>query len=320
MQNLLDLQFPDGALVVFARLARVIVILIAAFAGAKLFRQVIDGVAKRTVDALETTDGNESEDRAKRVITLSGIGRKGVTVVIWATAMTMALRETGFDVMPLLAGAGVAGLAIGFGAQNLIRDVISGAFLLVENQMGVGDVVSINGTGGSVQEINLRTTVLRDFEGIVHVFPNGAIGTLSNRTRTFSHHVFDVGVAYKEDPDRVMNVLRDLGAKLVEDTDWKDQILGPVEVLGLDRFDDSAIVIKMRIKTDAGKQWAVGREMNRRIKKRFDEEGIEIPFPHRTLFLGDRSRMPTLLLDDSARAEIRQIVREEIENAATRPQ
>ena len=318
MQDLLDIQLTEGALAVFVRLARALVIVIAAFAAAKILRRVIDGVARRTVDTLETTDKKESKERVQRVTTLSGIGGKGVTIVIWATALTMVLREAGFDVMPLLAGAGVVGLAVGFGAQNLIRDVISGAFLLVENQMGVGDVVSINGTGGAVMEINLRTTVLRDFEGVVHVFPNGTISTLSNRTRTFSHYVFDVGVAYKEDPDRVMQVLRDLGADLVEDPDWKDQILEPLEVLGLDRFEDSAIVIKMRVKTDVGKQWAVGREMNRRIKKRFDEEGIEIPFPHRTVLLADGSRTPPLLLDDSARAEIRQIVREEVADAATR--
>ena len=315
MQDLFDIQLTEGALAVFAR---VVVIVIAAFAAAKILRRVIDGMAKRTVDALETRNQKESKERVQRVTTLSGIGGKSVTIAIWATAIIMVLREAGFDVIPLLAGAGVVGLAIGLGAQNLIRDVISGAFLVVDNQMGVGDVVSINGTGGAVMEINLRTTVLRDFEGVVHVFPNGTISTLSNRTRTFSHYVFDVGVAYKEDPDRVMHVLRDLGANLVEDPDWKDQILEPVEVLGLDRFEDSAIVIKMRVKTNVGKQWAVGREMNRRIKKRFDEEGIEIPFPHRTVFLADSSRTPPLLLDDSARAEIRQIIREEIANAVTR--
>ena len=219
MQDLFDIQLTEGALAVFARLARVVVIVIAAFAAAKILRRVIDGMAKRTVDALETRNQKESKERVQRVTTLSGIGGKSVTIAIWATAIIMVLREAGFDVIPLLAGAGVVGLAIGFGAQNLIRDVISGAFLLVENQMGVGDVVSINGTGGAVMEINLRTTVLRDFEGVVHVFPNGTISTLSNRTRTFSHYVFDVGVAYKEDPDRVMHALRDLGANLVEDPD-----------------------------------------------------------------------------------------------------
>ena len=148
MQDLLDIQLTAGALAVFVRIARAVVIVIAAFAAAKILRRVIDGVARRTVDTLETTNKKESKERVQRVTTLSGIGGKGVTIVIWATALTMVLKEAGFDVMPLLAGAGVVGLAVGFGAQNLIRDVISGAFLLVENQMGVGDVVSINGTGG----------------------------------------------------------------------------------------------------------------------------------------------------------------------------
>ncbi|MDA1096345.1 MAG: mechanosensitive ion channel family protein [Chloroflexi bacterium] len=320
MQELLDIPIADGVIALFARGVRVVIILIGAVVVSRLVRRVVLGVAKRAVDALESADESKTEERNKRIATLSGIAGKGVVIVVWGMATIMALREGGFDVMPLLAGAGVVGLAIGFGAQNVVRDVIGGIFLLVENQIRVGDVASINGTGGAVQEINLRTTVLRDFEGVVHVFPNGSITTLANRTRTFSNYAFDVSVAYKEDPDRVMEVLRAVGAELLEDPAWNDKILDPLEVLGLDKFADSAIVIKMRIKTDAGKQWAVGREMNRRIKKRFEVEGIEIPFPHRTLVLGDGSRTLSLSLDDTARTELRQIIREEILAAAQRPQ
>ena len=318
MQELLDLPVADEVIALSARALRVVIILIGGLVVSRLLHRVVVGVGRRAVDALESADETQTEERNKRIATLSGIAGKAVTVVVWGIALIMALREGGFDVMPLLAGAGVVGLAIGFGAQNLVRDVIGGVFLLIENQIRVGDVVSINGTGGAVQELNLRTTVLRDFEGVVHVFPNGAISTLANRTRTFSNYAFDVGVAYKEDPDRVMAVLRELGAELIEDPAWKDKILEPLEVLGLDRFADSAIIIKMRIKTDAGKQWAVGREMNRRIKQRFDQEGIEIPFPYRTLVFGD-SATPRLTLDDTARAEIRQVIREELVTIADRP-
>ena len=144
----------------------------------------------------------------------------------------------------------------------------------------------------------------------MHVFPNGAITTLSNLTQGFSHYVFDVGVAYKEDPDRVMDLLRGIGAKIIAEPEWEDRILQPLEVLGVDRFDESAVVIKMRIQTVPGKQWTVGREINRRIKRTFDEAGVEIPFPHRTVYFGAAPPVDVRLAGPD-RNELRRVIREE---------
>jgi small conductance mechanosensitive channel len=222
----------------------------------------------------------------------------------------MTVSEFGVNVAPLLAGAGVAGLAVGFGAQNLVRDVISGLFILLENQIRVNDVAIINGTGGLVEEINLRTTVLRSLDGIVHVFPNGAITTLSNVTREYSCYVFDIGVAYKEDTDRVVQLLKEVGDELKQDEACGPEMIEPVEIFGVDKFADSAVVIKGKLKTMPSKQWMVGREFNRRVKKRFDEEGIEIPFPHQSLYFGEASKPFAMKLDADGREEIKQAVRE----------
>jgi small conductance mechanosensitive channel len=239
----------------------------------------------RFVDEIARGEDRDALERAKRVRTLGTLIENTVAVVVVACAVLMALRELGIDILPLLTGAGIAGLAIGFGAQTLVKDVISGFFLILENQVRVGDVVSINGTGGLVEAIRLRTLTLRDLHGTVHVFPNGSITTLSNLSKDFSFAVLDVGVAYKEDTDRVAEVLRRVGAELQEDAEFAPIILEPLEVLGVDQFGDSAVVIRVRMKTLPLKQWAVGRELRRRIKKAFDREGIEIPFPHRTVFV-----------------------------------
>lgn len=247
----------------------------------RLLQRAVSEVLERSNDE----DALAAAEYDKRTATLASVIRRTVVVAVWATAAVMALSEVGFNIGPLIAGAGVAGLAIGFGAQNLVRDFFSGFFILVENQIRVGDVAVINGTGGLVEQINLRTTVLRDLEGTVHVFPNGAITELANKTIGFSFHVFDVGVAYKEDSDRVIELIRDTVASMREDGEVAEMILDDAEVFGLDRFGESAVVIKGRIRSVPGKQWAVGREFNRRLKQRFDEEGIEIPFPHRKLIM-----------------------------------
>jgi len=221
----------------------------------------------------------------------------------------MAMREVGLDIGPILAGAGVLGLAVGFGAQNLVRDVMSGLFMLIENQIRVNDVAVINGTGGQVEEINLRTTVLRGLDGTVHVFPHGAITSLSNMTREYSFYVFDTGVAYKEDTDRVVEVLQEIADELRQDEMYRSDILAPLEILGVDRFADSAVIIKSRLKTAPIRQWAVGREMNRRIKKKFDEVGIEIPFTNRSLYFGEASR-PFRIDNQGDREALKEAVRE----------
>ena len=227
-----------------------------------------------TLDALE---------RAKRARTLGSLVRNVASALIVGVAVLMVLREVGVDIAPVLAGAGVAGLAIGFGAQTLVRDIISGFFLILEDQVRVGDVAAINGQGGLVEAINLRTIVLRDSEGTVHVFPNGAINTLANRSKDYSYYVIDLGISYRESPDRVTKVLHEIGAAMQADEKYGPMILAPIEVFGVNAFGDWAVQLQLRIKTVPQKQWEVGRELRRRILMVFEEHGIEIPFPERVV-------------------------------------
>jgi small conductance mechanosensitive channel len=180
----------------------------------------------------------------------------------------------------------VIGLAIGFGSQKLVQDIITGMFVLFSDTMRVGDVVEVGGRAGVVEAVTIRTVVLRDYGGNVHTIPYSAIDTVTNLTKEFSYAVFDIGVGYRENVDEVMQVLRDLGAEMRQDPYFRRLILEPLEVAGVDRFADSAVVIKARFKTRPLRQWEVAREFNRRIKNRFDELRIEIPFPHQTLYFG----------------------------------
>jgi len=235
--------------------------------------------------------GESYREAEKRVETLVGVLRTVLRVIVWAMIGMVLLRKLGIDIAPLVAGAGIAGLAVGFGAQELVRDIIAGFLMLVEDQIRVGDVVIINGTGGLVERIGLRTIVLRDLSGVVHIFQNGKINTLSNMTKEWSAMVFDMGVAYKEDVDRVAAVMRETAEGLRQDPAFAAKILAPMEVFGLDAFVESSVSVKARIKTVPGAQWEVGREFRRRLKRSFDEQGIEIPFPHRTLYWGGK-QMP----------------------------
>ncbi|MFW6133957.1 MAG: mechanosensitive ion channel family protein [Elusimicrobiota bacterium] len=240
-----------------------------------------------------------SGEQSKRIKTLSGIIRKFIYVLLWAVGLTLILSELGVNIGPILTAAGVFGLAISFGAQNLVRDLIGGFFMLIENQVRVGDVAIINGTGGLVEAINLRTIILRDLSGSVHIFPNGTINTLANLTKEWSGYIFDIGVAYKEDVDNVISVMRTVADELAEDEEYGKKIIDPIEIFGLDKFDNSAVVIKGRIKTKPLEQWGVGREFKRRIKKAFDENDIEIPFPHTSLYFGEASKPIEVLFKNS---------------------
>ncbi|MCB2155937.1 mechanosensitive ion channel family protein [bacterium] len=226
----------------------------------------------------------------KRINTLKKLVRKVAFIALWFMGALMLLKQVGVDIAPLLATAGVFGLAIGFGAKDLARDLIAGAFLLIENQIRVGDVALVNGTGGVVEDINVRTVVLRDGTGTLHVFPNGTISKLSNMTKDWSAFMLEMGVAYKEDLDHVMEVMKRVDAEMQSEEEWKAKCLEPMEMMGVDSFGDSSIVIKCRIKTKPILQWGVGREYRRRLKKAFDEEGIEIPFPHMSLYFGEASK------------------------------
>ena len=263
----------------FASGLRVLLIILLAYALVRATALLV----KRFEHELTQGTGLDALERAKRARTLGAVVSKVATVGISAIALLMVLREFHLDIAPVLTGAGIVGLAVGFGAQTLVRDVISGFFLILEDQVRVGDVAAINGTGGLVEEINLRTIVLRDFEGTVHVFPNGSINTLANRSKDFSYYVIDIGISYREDPDRVANVLREVGAEMQADTRFGPQILEPIEIVGVDAFTDWAMTLKVRIKTVPLKQWEVGRELRKRILKAFDAYGIEIPFPERVV-------------------------------------
>jgi len=232
-------------------------------------------------------EGEAATEAAKRIQTLITLVRQAVVIIVWVMVAMVILREVGVEIGPILASAGVVGLAVGFGAQNLVRDVISGFFMILENQVRVGDVAVVNGTGGLVERINFRTIILRDQSGTVHVFPNGTITTLANMTQEWSAYVFDIGVAYKEDMDKVMAVMRKVGEELQNDEMFGPFMVGEVEVYGVDSFQDSSVVIKGRLRTRPSKQWDVGREYRRRIKLAFEREGIEMPFPHRSLDFGE---------------------------------
>ena len=204
------------------------------------------------------------------------------------TAVTVRLV---WLITPVLTGAGIVGLAVGFGAQTLVRDVITGFFLILENQVRVGDMAAINGTGGMVESINLRTIVLRDVEGTVHVFPNGAINTLANRTKDYSYYVITVGVAYDAEVDRAVEAMQEAANVVTKDPDLSPYILEPLEVLGVDAFEPGQLVVKARIKTIPLKQWVVGRELRKQIARVFSERGIQMPTPHMTVRL-DRTKSP----------------------------
>ena len=185
----------------------------------------------------------------------------------------MVLRELDVDITPVLTGAGIIGLAVGFGAQTLVKDIISGLFLIAEDQVRIGDVAEVNGIGGAVEEINLRTIVLRDLEGVVHTIANGDIRTLSNKSKDFSYYVIDIGAGYDDDTDRIVAVVRDVAAQMEKDPAFGPSILEPLEVLGVDAFKASEVTLRFRIKTLPLKQWEVGRELRRRVKKAFDAQG-----------------------------------------------
>lgn len=245
--------------------------------------KVINVILERAFKLKSEKDDGEFKKRAD---TLRGVIKSFLAGIVFILAGMMILEKLGIEIGPLLAAAGVVGLAVGFGAQELVKDLIGGFFILLENQIRVNDVVVISGTGGLVEKVNLRMVTLRDLAGNVHYIRNGNINMVTNMTKEYSRYVFDIGVAYREDTDEVVEIIREIGREMSADSEFKEDILEPIEVLGVDRFDDSAVIIKARVKTKPIRQWAVGREFNRRLKKKFDQHGIEIPFPHRTIYMG----------------------------------
>ena len=298
--DMLHLIDPDRLQALTMVALHVILILALALVSTLVIKKLLRKMKIHLLEKSGFADGLTDEE-SKRAETLTRLIRKAVLIGLWIIVALIILKELGVEIAPILAGAGILGLAVGFGAQNLVRDVISGFFFILEDQVRVGDVAVVNGTGGLVEQINFRTIVLRDLEGVVHVFPNGTVSTLSNRTKTWSGYVFDLGVAYKEDTDTVLKIIAQVGEEMMRDPTFGPLMLDAPEIFGVDRFDDSAVVIKGRLKTKPIQQWVVGREFLRRIKYAFDEAGIEIPFPHQTVYFGDASKPFELKILEAAR-------------------
>lgn len=281
--------FQDTARWAMTAVPRILVVLLVAWILLKLLDVVMKRVHKKAAERGDEDDSPARREHEKRVETLTGIVKKTGQIMIWGIVLMLLLLQVGVEIAPLIAGAGIIGLAVGFGAQELVRDVITGFFMLLENHVRVGDVAIVNGTGGLVERIGLRTVVLRDLSGTVHIFQNGKISSLANMTKDWSAMVFDIGVAYKEDTDVATRVIQEVADELRADPEFAPKILEPMEIFGVDSFGDSAVIIKARFKTRPIEQWSVGREYNRRLKKAFDAQGIEIPFPHRTVYFGEAS-------------------------------
>ncbi len=220
-----------------------------------------------------------SAEAQRRVETLVRLLDQAVAVFLYCTLGLVLLMQLGVQVGPLVASAGILGIAFGFGAQSLVKDLITGFFFVLENQIRVGDVAVINGTGGLVEAMTLRTLVLRDEAGVVHVIPNGAVNTLSNMTRDWSAYVFNIGIGHRSDPDEAIELLRETASAMRREPEYAFKIIEEPEVFGVDKLDEFAVVIRGRIKTRPIMQWQVGREFLRRVKKAFDRRGIELPFP-----------------------------------------
>jgi small conductance mechanosensitive channel len=260
----------------FAKVSlRIVLIVVAAYIGLRLLRVALnrlEAILIRAGEITETVPGAAM----KRVRTLTSVLWTIVFVLIWFVVVLTSLGQIGVNVAPILASAGVVGLAVGFGAQNLVKDLVSGFFLILENQVRVGDVAVINGTGGLVEAISFRTIILRDEAAVVHVFPNGSINTLSNMTKDWSAYVINVNVAYKEDTDRVTDVMRHVAEEMYADSKYRSAMLETIEIIGVDGFTASAVTIKARLKTRPQQQFAIGREYRRRLKIGFEAAGIEL--------------------------------------------
>lgn len=257
---------------------RIVIILLLAVGG----WQLVKLIARRIVERSDDHDDTRMTMTEKRAQTVSQLLRSVGGVILFALTTIMVLNEF-INVAPLLGASAILGLAISFGAQSLVKDWISGFFILTENQFAVGDVIEIGGKSGAVERMTLRVVMLRDLDGTLHIVPNGQIATVSNRTRGWSRAVVDIGVAYDTDVDRALEVLRDEARQFGDDTAWSARLDGPPDVIGIQSLGDNAILIRVLLRTQPGNQWEAGREFRLRVKRRLDAEGIEIPFPQRTV-------------------------------------
>lgn len=259
---------------------KIVVIAVAAY----LLNLVLSRIIKRTIRIAVIRDESMSEESEKqRENTLIRIFNGAIRIILIILATLMILQEAGLKIGPILAGAGIVGVAVGFGAQYLIKDIITGLFMILENQYRIGDVVNIDGTGGLVQDISLRKTMLRDLDGTVHHINHGSITLVSNLSKDFARVNLEIGVAYDTDLEHLIKVINKTGNELAEDPDFKDSIITPPKFLRVNEFADSSINVKILGDTKPLKQWEVTGELRKRLKIAFDKEGIEIPFPQRVI-------------------------------------
>lgn len=259
---------------------RIVLIIVVAWIAIGMLQRLVRGVRKRIASHLG------GPDAARRAETLGRVVRYLIALIVSAVAVMLVLAEVGVSLAPILGAAGVVGVAVGFGAQSLVKDYFTGFFILFEDQIRTGDVVNVAGIGGLVEDITLRHVRLRDYDGNVHFVPNGLITTVTNMSRLFAQAVMDVGVAYREDVDRVIDVMRAVGIEMRKDVVFGAKIMDDLEIAGVERLDDSAVVLRCRFKVRPLEQWNTRREFLRRVKAAFDAKGIEIPFPHMTLYAG----------------------------------
>jgi len=259
---------------------KIIIIVVAAY----LLNIIISRIIIRTVRVTIVADETMSEEsEKKREDTLIHIFKGAFRIVLLVIAILMILQEAGLEIAPILAGAGIVGLAVGFGAQYLIRDIITGLFIIIENQYRIGDVINIDTTGGLVENITLRMTTLRDLNGTVHHIPHGEIKRVSNLSKNFARVNLDIGISYNSNLEHVIEVINQTGIDLAKDPAYKDFIINPPKFLRVNDFADSAIMIKILGDTKPLKQWEITGELRKRLKIAFDREGIEIPFPQRVI-------------------------------------
>ena len=256
---------------------RVVMILAAAWLFTHVARRLLRRLRAYAMHSMDRRGAASDVELEKRAATIMTVLAKLASFVIWMVAVMMALNELTFNVQPLLASLGVAGLALGLGAQALIKDWLGGLLILLEDQIRMGDAVTINGISGSVEEINLRTTVLRSENGAVHVIANGLIATISNMTREYAYYVFEATLAHGTDVDRALQILTEAGAEVSYEDPFRALILAPIEVMGVDRLAERGILLRARIKTLPSKQAIVGRELNRRVSAQWAAAGIAFP-------------------------------------------
>ena len=259
---------------------RVTLIMLAAWIAAMIANRAIRGMRIRIARRLD------DPEQVKRAETIGRVLRYIASVVLTLIAAVLILSELGVAIAPILGAAGVVGLAIGFGAQSLVKDYFTGFFLLLENQLTTGDVVEVGGKAGLVEDVTLRFVRLRDYDGNVHYVPNSQITTVTNMSRGYAQSVIDVGIAYRENVDEAFEVMREVARAMREDAAFGPKILDDLEIAGVERWADSAVQLRCRFRVRPLEQWNVRREYLRRLKQAFDERGIEIPFPHLTIYPG----------------------------------